>query len=469
MSRYVTLLVLLAIVLVMAAVAFRVLAGFLLPMFLAVLLVVIFQPLHAALRRRLAPRERLAAAATTALILLIVLLPLALLFLRAGSEALALARHPQLQVRLEALLERLGVLRLPKAGRDAVHALNESLSLLQTRPLPATVGGHHFPATMADLRAAADAVEAALLANGDEPPRALTPEQEAAFAELRRAIDDLERSPAGAQLDEAVLALGERIDQLQRALPASTLLSWLPQSGSLLGGPQQWQNVRSVLLSLSGPALQGVQWVGGVVLGLGVMILSLYYFLADGPQMLAAIGRLTPLEVRYREQLLLEFAQLSRAVVVANLASAAVQGVLAGAAYFVLGLQPLFFLTLATMSLALVPFVGAAAVWAPAALWLLLMEQRTGAAIGLALYGALVISMADNLIKPWVLHGRSNLHPLLALLSVLGGVGALGPIGIVVGPMVIAFLHTLLVMTNTELRRLGESAPGPAPARPGRK
>jgi predicted PurR-regulated permease PerM len=80
------------------------------------------------------------------------------------------------------------------------------------------------------------------------------------------------------------------------------------------------------------------------------------------------------------------------------------------------------------------------------------------AAILLALYGAGVISLADNVIKPLVLHGQSNLHPLLALLSVLGGVQALGPIGILVGPMVVVFLQTLLNIMHGELMTMEQQA-----------
>jgi predicted PurR-regulated permease PerM len=100
---------------------------------------------------------------------------------------------------------------------------------------------------------------------------------------------------------------------------------------------------------------------------------------------------------------------------------------------------------------ALIPFVGASAVWIPAALYLFFVEERTLAAVLLAAYGAGIVSVADNVIKPLVLHGQSNLHPLLALLSVLGGVQALGPIGILVGPMVVAFLQTLLNILHREL------------------
>ena len=65
-----------------------------------------------------------------------------------------------------------------------------------------------------------------------------------------------------------------------------------------------------------------------------------------------------------------------------------------------------------------------------------------------------MISTVDNIVKPLVLHGRSNLHPLLALLSVLGGMHALGVIGIFVGPMVVAFLQTLLNMLHNELHAM---------------
>ena len=108
-----------------------------------------------------------------------------------------------------------------------------------------------------------------------------------------------------------------------------------------------------------------------------------------------------------------------------------------------------------TTILALIPFVGAAAVWVPTSLWLFFHggpeHNHPILAIMLAVYGAAVISMADNVIKPLVLHGQSNLHPLLALLSVLGGVHALGPIGILVGPMVVVFLQTLLNILHSEL------------------
>jgi predicted PurR-regulated permease PerM len=106
----------------------------------------------------------------------------------------------------------------------------------------------------------------------------------------------------------------------------------------------------------------------------------------------------------------------------------------------------------ATILAAPIPFVGAALIWLPASLYLILFDNRFWPGVFLAIYGLAVVSMIDNIIKPFVLQGRTNLHPLLALLSVLGGVQALGPIGIFVGPMAVIFLQAALLMLQSELQ-----------------
>ena len=201
--------------------------------------------------------------------------------------------------------------------------------------------------------------------------------------------------------------------------------------------------------------------IGKMLIGLIVTVIGFFYFLADGPRMLAAVTRLIPLDPRYQWQLLQEFAEVSRAVVTATLLAAIVQAILGGIGYAVVGLDNVFLLTLLTFFMAMVPIVGAAAVWGAASLYLLFFEQNTWAAGGLAAWGMLVVSSIDNVIKPLVLHGQSKLHPLLALLSVLGGVAALGPIGILVGPIAVAFLQAALTMLAVELDSLEGSNPAP--------
>lgn len=187
------------------------------------------------------------------------------------------------------------------------------------------------------------------------------------------------------------------------------------------------------------------------LIGLGILVVSVYFFLIDGPAMIRTLMRLSPLDDDYERRLLLEFDRTSRAVVLASVLSALAQGILATIAYYFAGLDSLVLLFLATSLMALVPFLGAASVWIPCALWLGAVQQHYTEATALAIFGVLVISSIDNVIKVFVLHGRSQLHPLFALLSVLGGVRVFGPIGILVGPMVVVFLQTLLEILNHEL------------------
>ncbi len=161
--------------------------------------------------------------------------------------------------------------------------------------------------------------------------------------------------------------------------------------------------------------------------------------------------RLSPLDDNYEARLLKEFDRTSRAVVLASVMSALAQGVLAAIGFWYFGFESIILLFLITTMMALVPFLGAASVWLPCSIYLYAVEQRWIAALCLAAYSAAVVSSIDNFIKMYVLHGRSALHPLFAFLSVLGGVKVFGPIGILVGPMVVVFLQTLLEILNHEL------------------
>jgi predicted PurR-regulated permease PerM len=116
-------------------------------------------------------------------------------------------------------------------------------------------------------------------------------------------------------------------------------------------------------------------------------------------------------------------------------------------------------LFLATAFMSLIPFLGPTVIWAPVAIYLASVEGRWLAAILLAVYCLTIVSTIDNLVRVYILQGNSQLHPLLALLSVLGGLQVFGPIGILVGPMVVVFLQTLLEILHHERRSLrGETS-----------
>ncbi|HEX7446028.1 MAG TPA: AI-2E family transporter [Pirellulales bacterium] len=457
MARIISFVFLLGILLVIAALFFQVMAGFFVPLFLAVLLAVMFRPLHLWLVARSRGHPRLAAGATTLAILVIVLAPMLTVLIQAGFEAGSIARgwdSDTIRRKLAELRERTG-LQLPPANITArLDRIDAALQgLHDADPNRAR---ERFEVLVASAESLSGDLRAETAGRGVAPAWAAIDDA----AQLQRDADRLAATAGelARQADDSALAqrAGAELAQLRADLLGSPWKVWLTRQAN----PSEEQ-----VAALRGRAAQfadslaigGAQYAGDVLpdllVGIAVMILALYYFLADGPAMIQTLMRLSPLDDRYEEQLLREFAMVSRAVVVATLLSALAQGILAGIGYFFAGIGSVALLTMLTMLFALIPFIGGAAVWIPCCLWLFL-EGRTSAAIVLTVYCAVVVSMADNIIKPLVLQGQSNLHPLLALLSVLGGVKALGPIGIVVGPMVVAFLQTLLKMLQVELDHL---------------
>ena len=202
------------------------------------------------------------------------------------------------------------------------------------------------------------------------------------------------------------------------------------------------------------------RWVGsimGMVIGGAMFGIALYYFLADGPALLAAAMRMFPFNPEYQKQLLGEFESVVRSVVSATLLASVAQGLLTAVALWVVGtsidsdlLRHFFLFFILSTLTSLIPVTGAWLVWMPVAIWLGFNDHLAGAVM-LSLFGVVVIGTLDNVIRVHVLHNDTRLHPLLAFVSVLGGVHEMGLWGVFIGPIVACCLHALIGMFNTEL------------------
>ncbi len=478
-ARYVSFGLLLGVILLVGFVFYEVMASFLVPLFLAALLVVVFRPLHRWIVEKTGGREQLGALLTTGMILLVVLIPLSALLLLAameGRDAVASFSATKIVDGVRTIRSNLH-LNMPSAIRMSEIEL-ELVDLQQASVLNEYEIEKHRSSLFIIEENAKDLASEMQLTWTDE---VLTPEQAAEINDnwqlfvlsLRQARELHFKLPLLPTDDSAEKQkqLEQKREYLQQVDLAARYFTAFKTE--LLGG-----RVKTWLIDLVNPSSEELEsytattvrylqekilliggnaaaFLGGTLLGFAIMIISLYFFLLDGPKMIESLKGLSPLDDEHEQQLVSEFGRVSRAVVVATLLSALVQGLLAGIGFYFAGLESIFLLTVLSGILAMVPFVGAAAVWVPCCLYLYFFDNNLGAAIGLAIYGTLVISMADNVIKPLVLHGHSNLHPLLALLSVLGGVATLGPIGILVGPMVVAFLQTLLKILQGEMTQFG--------------
>jgi predicted PurR-regulated permease PerM len=514
-ARYFSFVFLLGVIGLVGMIFYWVMARFLIPLFLAALLVVIFRPLHRWMLLQTRGRQKWAALLTTTSILLTVLVPIALLIVMAAAEGRDVLKQfntAKILTDIQGARTRLN-LDLPNANQlrnienrflklQTVAVADRNDLESQSSDLYEILGAsQQVAADQGFVEVVVDADENAIEGDEQQPPMpqadrlwnqyfGTLKKTKALQAELlesqagERSSDSERKSdrdandqdkPTESIAGDASGGVSESIDQYNsklhdyRVLIDQTSQQFDAFRYELLGGRTRAFAVEILnptdeklqrYASLGGGFLkdQIVRFggfagsvVGSLLLGSAIMIISLYFFLLDGPAMLESFKGLSPLDDEHEIALVNEFANVSRAVVVATLLSALAQGVLAGVGFYFAGLDSIFLLTLLSAVLAMVPFVGAAAVWVPCALYLYFFNNDMTSAIGLTIYGFAVISMADNFIKPYVLHGTSNLHPLLALLSVLGGVTALGPIGILIGPMVVVFLQTLLKILQREL------------------
>ncbi len=197
-------------------------------------------------------------------------------------------------------------------------------------------------------------------------------------------------------------------------------------------------------LALLAPAAGGV--VADILAMLGslfVMLFALFFLLRDGHTLGRQIRDLLPLPERERDRLMSETRDLVIASVGAGLLVAAVQGLIGGIAFWLLGFNAPVIWGVATAFCSLIPVVGSALVWVPAALWLLFSGEATRGVILIAV-GVLAIGMADNVLRPILLSGRTSASGLVVFLGLLGGVSAFGFIGLVIGPIVLVTAGSLL-------------------------
>ncbi len=182
-----------------------------------------------------------------------------------------------------------------------------------------------------------------------------------------------------------------------------------------------------------------------------VMVFFLFYFLRDRTRFLRGLARLLPLRRQESMRLLRDVATTVRAMVFGTLAVAALQGALGGLMFWWLGLPaaPLWGAVMAVLSI--LPMIGAALVWAPVAAYLALTGEWTHAAI-LAAWGALVIGLVDNLLKPMLVNQALRMHTVVVFVAVLGGLYAFGAAGVLLGPIVVAVVQGLLRAWRRRLR-----------------
>ena len=190
-----------------------------------------------------------------------------------------------------------------------------------------------------------------------------------------------------------------------------------------------------------------------------VFFFSVVTLLARGPDLLAWIDQISPLDRHYQQRLFEVFTTFARNVVLAGAVCGVLQGVVATIGYAMVGIERPFVFGLLTGALTYVPFVGTALVWIPLTAQLALAGSWGKAAFVLG-WSVLVTASVDNFVRPLIVRGQTGIHPLLILLGVFGGLRALGIVGILIGPVFVAMLVTLLTIYTEEVRARRDTGSG---------
>jgi predicted PurR-regulated permease PerM len=207
---------------------------------------------------------------------------------------------------------------------------------------------------------------------------------------------------------------------------------------------QEWlteglQRLLQLVMSSGGSVVMSAL---GTTVSFVMMLFVLFFVLRDGPAMAQQVVSMLPIEGQRRTLLQQHLKDMTRAVFLGLGLTAVAQGVLLGVGFWIAGLpSPLVFGVLGII-LALVPMVGPALLWIPAAIWLA-ARGETGYAIFIALWGSIVVGLVDNLLRPLLISGRAEVPTLAVFVGVIGGLAAFGFIGLFLGPIVLGLLIAL--------------------------
>jgi predicted PurR-regulated permease PerM len=248
--------------------------------------------------------------------------------------------------------------------------------------------------------------------------------------ETRAALEGLDRDVLMGQFDW-VMAKWERIRVYIPGAQALDLVTLVNQASANVAG------------------FIGVR-VGGLladlalfVFDLFVTLFALYFLLRDAGSIMRGLRRALPFDEPRRERMIRQTGDLVYASVTSGLVIAAIQGLLGGLLFAVLGLNAPVFWGVVMGFFALLPFFGTWVVWLPTAIWLASTGHMTKALM-LAAIGTAVVGSVDNILRPALLAGRARMNGLLMFVSLLGGVSVFGLLGLILGPLVVALASGLL-------------------------
>ena len=235
------------------------------------------------------------------------------------------------------------------------------------------------------------------------------------------------------------------VDELLRVLDPWLNLSQLDIQDLIL------QNLRRLSTFVLNQSTKFVLGFSQFIFSFFLMAVSMFYLFRDGERLVEGIKGLIPLTLREKELLFGRIQEMVHATIFGGVLVSMIQGLLGGVAFWILGLPSPVFWGFVMALLAFVPVLGPFLVWIPAAIVLVIHGQHFVKAIILVIWGAVVVGLSDNFLRPMLISGRTKLHTMILFFAVLGGLKAFGFLGLVAGPLVVTVCLAILDIYSSKL------------------
>ncbi|UCD62888.1 MAG: AI-2E family transporter [Candidatus Zixiibacteriota bacterium] len=214
------------------------------------------------------------------------------------------------------------------------------------------------------------------------------------------------------------------------------------------------QIIKQSIESISGVLLNQTSWLitntTRLVFYFILMVFTMYYFFKDGELIIHKLKRLMPLTANQINVTFTQLKEVVQATMYGGVVVALIQGLLGGIMFAVMGIPSPVFWGAIMAFLSIIPFLGAFIIYIPAGIILIISGSYVKGLIIIA-FGSIVISQIDNVIRPFLISGRTSMHPLILFFTILGGVYIFGLLGIVLGPLIAAVFLTLLKIFEFKL------------------
>lgn len=175
-----------------------------------------------------------------------------------------------------------------------------------------------------------------------------------------------------------------------------------------------------------------------------VIILFVFFFgLRDGDKLVAYIQSLSPLSKESEKKVFQQFKDITHSVIYGQIVIGIVQGILTGVALFIFGIPNALVLTLIAVFMGILPIIGPFLVWVPVSIYLVAIGRPTSGFI-FFIYGFFVPSGIDNILRPVIVGRKTKINSGIILVSMIGGLFVFGVLGLIIGPLVIAYLLLIL-------------------------